>query len=57
MDVQSLCKGMPVLIMRRGVYPNREEVKDVMASWPDHVVRTEPVFQPTRFAITVQRKL
>lgn len=55
-NIQSLLKGRPVLIMRRGVYPNRTEVADVIASYPNHIVRTETMFEPCRFALTVQRR-
>ena len=51
-----LLRGMPVLIMRRGVYPNKSEIMDIQADWPGYIVRTESVFTPCRFAVTVQRK-
>ena len=54
--VLPLLKGRPVLVMRRGVYPNRSEIVDIQASWPGHVVRTENMFNPCRFCITVQRR-
>ena len=54
--VLPLLKGRPVLVMRRGVYPNRSEVSDVLASWPNHIVRTEVMHNPCRFTITVQRR-
>lgn len=54
--VLPLLKGRPVLVMRRGVYPNRTEVADVLAAWPNHIVRTETMFEPCRFVLTVQAR-
>ena len=54
--VLPLLKGVPVLVMRRGVYPNKSEVCDVIASWPGHIVRTEVMHNPCRFVITAQRR-
>ena len=48
-------KGRPVLVMRRGVYPNKSEVLDIIRSWPGHTVMVEPL-NPARFAITVRSK-
>lgn len=46
-------KGNPVFICRRGVYPNRLELMDVVTHWSlTHLVRTERV-NANRFAITV----
>lgn len=55
-NVQHLLRGKPVLVMRRGLYPNHADILAVMESYPNHVIRTEPVFNPSRFAITVQRR-
>lgn len=49
-----LLKGRPVLVMRRGVFPNRAEIKDVQASYPGSVVRTECV--SNRFIVTVAKR-
>lgn len=51
-----LLRGMPVLVMRRGVYPNKAEILDIHANWPGYTVRTETIYQPCRFAVTVQRR-
>lgn len=55
-NVQPLLRGKPVLVMRRGVFPNKADILDVAASYPNHVVRTETMFSPCRFCVTVQRK-
>lgn len=51
-----LLKGCPVLVMRRGAFPNRAEIKDVQASYPGSVVRTEHMFNPCRFVVTVAKR-
>ena len=51
-NVIPLLKGMPVLLMRRGVFPNKSEILDVMQSYPGYIVAVEPAAQ--RFAITVR---
>lgn len=53
--VLPLLKGMPVLVMRRGLFPNRQDILDVMASYPGHVVQTETMHQPCRFVLTVRK--
>lgn len=55
MPVIPMLKGKPVLVMRRGLYPNRKDICDVQMSWPGHIVRTEAMHQPCRFVVTVQR--
>lgn len=55
-NVQPMLHGKPVFVMRTGLYPNKADIQSVMQSYPNHVVRTEPVFNPCRFAITVARK-
>ena len=55
--VQSLLKGKPVLVMRRGLYPNKADILDLMSRFPECVIRTETMHNPsTRFCVTVQRK-
>lgn len=56
MSVVPMLRGKPVLVMRRGVYPNKSEISDVIAAWPNHTVRTETMFNPCRFVVTVQRR-
>ena len=56
MSVIPMLKGRPVLVMRRGLYPNRNDIVDVQMSWPGHIVRTEAMHQPYRFVVTVSRK-
>lgn len=51
-----LLKGCPVLVMRRGAFPNRAEIKDIQASYPGSVVRTEHMFNPCRFVVTVAKR-
>lgn len=47
-------KGCPVFIMRRGIYPNREELNQICADYAKtHLIRTERV-SGNRFAITAQ---
>lgn len=50
-------KGRPVLVMRRGIYPNKSEVQDIIRSYPidRFTVMVEPI-NPARFAITVRSK-
>lgn len=52
-NVVPLLKGMPVLLMRRGIFPNRSEILDVMKSYPGYIVAVEPAAH--RFAVTVRR--
>lgn len=54
-NVQPLLKGMPVLVMRRGTYPNRREILGIVENWPGYIVQTEPAFHPCRFVVTVRR--
>lgn len=49
-------KGIPVLVMRRGLFPNRQDIADVQSAWPNHIVRTETMYQPCRVTVTVQRR-
>jgi hypothetical protein len=52
-----LLKGTPVLIMRRGVYPNHAEIADIVARLnKTHVVRTE-YLNDARFCVTAQRRI
>ena len=55
-NVRNLLRGKPVLVMRTGHYPNKADIKSVAESFPGLVIRTEPVFNPCRFAVTVSRK-
>lgn len=56
-NIQSLLKGKPVLVMRRGLFPNKADIVDIMSRFPEYVVRTETMHNPaTRFVVTVQRK-
>lgn len=56
-NVQSLLKGKPVLVMRRGLFPNKADIVDIMSRFPDSVVRTETMHNPaTRFVVTVHRR-
>ena len=56
-NVQSLLKGKPVLVMRRGLFPNKADIVDIASRFPDSVIRTETMHNPsTRFVVTVQRK-
>ena len=54
-NVQPLLRGKPVFVMRIGLYPNKADIQSVMQSYPGHIVRTEPAFNPCRFAITVAK--
>ncbi len=50
--MSAILKGQPVFICRRGVYPNKSEVMQIVANWSrTHLVRTERMIN--RFAITV----
>lgn len=51
-----LLKGRPVLMMRRGVFPNRAEIKDIQLLYPGSVVRTEHISNPPRFVVTVAKR-
>ena len=56
-NVQSLLKGKPVLVMRRGLFPNKADIVDIALRFPECVIRTETMHNPsTRFVVTVQRK-
>lgn len=55
-NIQHMLYGKPVFVMRIGLYPNKADVQSVMRDYPNHIVRTEPMFNPCRFAITVARK-
>ena len=48
--------GKPVLVMRRGLFPNKADIADVLAAFPNHIVRTETMYNPCRFVVTVQRR-
>ncbi len=55
--VADLLKGFPVLVMRRGLYPNKADVLDIMSRFPNHTIRCEVIHQPaTRFVVTAQRR-
>jgi len=50
-----LLKGKPVLVMRRGLFPNKADITDLMLRFPDCIIRTETMHVPsTRFVVTVQ---
>lgn len=50
-----LLKGKPVLLMKRGHYPNKADIIDILSRFPNTVVRVETIhFPTTRFAVTVQ---
>ena len=56
MRVENLLKGMPVLTMKRGHWPNKSDIADVQAAWPQHTVRVEVLHYPgTRYCVTVRR--
>lgn len=55
-QVLPFLKGTPVLVMRRGLFPNHQDIADVQSAWPNHIVRTETMHQPCRFTVTVQRR-
>lgn len=55
-NVKPFLRGKPVLVMRTGHYPNKADIKSVAESFPGLVIRTEPVFNPCRFAVTVSPK-
>jgi hypothetical protein len=53
--VLDLLKGMPVLTMRAGCYPNKADILEIMARYPGATVRTEVIHHPfTRFTVTVR---
>ena len=55
--VLDMLKGKPVLTMRRGCYPNKADIIDLMSRFPNHVILTETMHVPsTRFVVTVQRR-
>lgn len=55
--VSNLLKGMPVLVMKRGHWPNKNDIADVMAAWPGYTIRTEVLHHPgTRYCVTVRRQ-
>lgn len=52
-----LLKGVPVLVMRRGTYPNKSDVADIVNRLRDtHTVRTEYIGDIGCFAVTAQRR-
>ena len=55
-NVRNLLRGKPVLTMLRGWYPNKADILSIGERFPNHVVRTEPAFNPCRFVVTVSRK-
>ena len=53
--VLDLLKGKPVLTMRRGCYPNKADIIDLMSRFPNHVICTETMHVPhTTFVVTAQ---
>ena len=55
--VLDLLKGKPVLVMRRGLFPNKADIIDLVSRFPDCIIRTETMHVPsTRFVVTVQRR-
>ena len=53
--LHNLLKGMPVLVLRKGLFPNKADIQDVQRSWPGATVRTEVIHHPaTRFVVTVR---
>ena len=56
-QILPLLKGMPVLIMRAGHWPNRADVLCVKAQYPGHTVFEEHIHTKVgvRFALTVRR--
>ena len=55
-NVQPLLKGVPILIMRRGVYPNKLEMSDITARlFSTHMIRVE-YLPDARFCVTAQRR-
>ena len=56
-NVVDMLKGKPVLVMRRGLYPNKADIVDIASRYPNAVIRTETMHVPsTRFVITAQVK-
>ena len=52
-----MLRGMPVLVMRAGHYPNRADIQTIIAAYPTAVIRTEVMHYPcTRFVVTAQRR-
>lgn len=52
--VADLLKGRPVITFRRGQFPNRLDIVDVQARFPNMTVRTEVSHaHGTRFVVTV----
>lgn len=52
--VSDLLKGRPVITFRRGQFPNRQDILDVQARFPNTTVRTEVSHaHGTRFVVTV----
>lgn len=52
-----MLRGQPVLVMRQGHYPNRNDITDVMSTHPNAIVRTEVMHYPhTRFVVTAQTR-
>lgn len=57
MAVIDMLKGKPVLVMKRGLFPNKADIVDLMSRFPNCIVRTETMHTPsTRFVVTVQRR-
>lgn len=56
--VLPLLKGMPVLVMNKGHWPNNADVRSTMQDYPGYIVRTEHMHTPkgVRFGLTVQRR-
>lgn len=55
--VLDMLKGKPVLVMRRGLYPNKADIVDIASRYPGAVIRTETMHVPsTRFVVTAQVK-
>lgn len=54
-DLRNLLKGMPVLVMGAGHYPNKADIVDIMARYPGATIRTEVIHHPrTRFVVTIR---
>lgn len=52
--ISDLLKGRPVIVFRRGAFPNRLDIQDVQARFPGMTVRTEVSHaHGTRFVVTV----
>lgn len=55
--IHNLFQGMPVLVMRKGHWPNQRDIEQVQQAWPDHEVKIETQHFPcTRFCITVRHR-